>query len=213
MNNYNLLILDWDGTLIDSSTAVIQSIQHAAESQNFNAPTPEDIFASWGMTLKKIAHRLLPTINYEKFAANYHQHYSTCNSACLFDGVLETLKKLHAQNYTMAIATNKERYGLIALLEQLNLSHFFTAVRCGDDAYAKPSPMVISSILEELSIPKSKALMAGDSEFDMLTAQRANIDSVAVAYGLNTQPMLLEKLLQFHPKASINSFRDILQHI
>lgn len=209
MCKYKLLIFDWDGTLVDSRHAVINSIQVAAKKLGCKPPSADSISIVCGLTLRDMADELVPGVDYEKFADCYHENYARCHGASLFCDVLPALKDLYAKGYLMAIATNKVRSSLMELLKTLKLENFFMTMRCGDDRFIKPNPAVILSILEELSVEPSETLIIGDSVCDMLVAQGAGVGAIAVAYGANTKHEALQELLVLKPKGSINSFSEL----
>ena len=84
-------------------------------------------------------------------------------------------------------------------------SDFFDVTRCADETASKPDPLMIHEILEHCGVSPERALMIGDSVFDLEMARRAGVDSVAVSYG--AQP--LEVLLSCSPRMAINHFSEL----
>ena len=109
----------------------------------------------------------------------------------------------------MAIATNNNRQALERSLQQHNLLNFFSAIRTTDDGYIKPQPEIAWGIIEKLGMKAKHALMVGDAPCDMLLAQNAGIDAIAVSYGLNSK----DKLLTYSPVACIDRIEQLLEFI
>jgi len=180
---YKLLIFDWDGTLANTHPAVVGCMQQTANDLQLPVPEVEHISISYGLPLKDMICRLFPTAECEVFLKKFQQYcLNHDNRDCLFDDAAKTLQHLQKNNYLMAIATNKIRKELLYSLDHLDLHDCFCAIRCGDDGFVKPQPEVLHGILDELSIKPQNAVMIGDSKYDMLAAQNAKVDAIAVCY-------------------------------
>ncbi len=210
MKHYPVIIFDWDGTLIDSIERIVTSLQHASKvttGANINAQQARDVI---GLGLDEAISKLHPEI--EQTALNpvinaYKQHFIHENTvaAPLFPGVRMLLQTLIDMQLTLAIATGKSRQGLDYAITEHNVAHFFTTTRCAGEYLSKPHPDMLLSILDELKVKPSQALMVGDSEHDLLMAKRANVDCIGVTHGVQTAATLM----QFDPLFCLDNITDL----
>lgn len=207
-SKYKLLIFDWDGTLMDSLSHIVDCTHRVAELFAFAKPTLEQIRSAIGLPTRGYIKQVFPASKYiyEELCNCYINHYAHSNvKESLFKGVEQVLAALSSQGYQMAIATNKSHKNLQQALELHGLDGFFMTLRCGDDVFTKPQPEVIWGILKELQFTHAEALMIGDTEFDMQVAVNAGIDAVAVGYGVRDK----KQLLTYSPIGCIEDIKEL----
>lgn len=211
MSRYDLLIFDWDGTLVDSIGRIVESISIAAADCNLPALDEDVIKGIIGLGLPEAIAALYPHMTdvkkVEAFRRAYADHYLLLEAepSVLFPGVALTLQQLREQGHLLAVATGKGRRGLDRVLAGQGWSDFFDVTRCADETASKPDPLMIHEILAHCGVPPERALMIGDSLFDLEMARRAGVDSVAVSYGAQT----LKVLQGCAPCLSINHFSEL----
>jgi phosphoglycolate phosphatase len=187
VTRYELVVWDWDGTIVDSIGAVSDAIIGAAVDLGLPAPTPER--ARWviGMGLLEAIHHAVPTLpraQVPAFIERYRIHYLRRDATLkMFEGIPELLAGLDAAGVALAVATGKSRVGLNRALVQTGLSPRFVATRCADEGAPKPDPWMLRDLGAELQIDPARMLMIGDTTHDVGMAQAAGADSVAVTYG------------------------------
>jgi phosphoglycolate phosphatase len=184
--SYRLLVFDWDGTIIDSASAIVDCICAAARDTGIPVPPRERAAHTIGLGLHdalRLAVPDLPPERYPDFVAHYRQHFRACeDSMRLFEGMRELLSQLR-QTHLLAIATGKSRRGLNRALEAGNLKACFTASRCADETHPKPHPAMLLELMEELKASREQTLMIGDTSHDLEMARAAGVDALAVTYG------------------------------
>ena len=211
VNNYQLLIFDWDGTLVDSIGRIVESILVAATKCDLPRLDENSIKGIIGLGLPEAIAVLYPGETdrklVEAFRRAYADHYLALESepSALYPGVATALQHFRDQGHQLAVATGKGRRGLDRVLAGQGWSDFFDVTRCADETASKPDPLMIHEILEHCGVSPGRALMIGDSVFDLEMARRAGVDSVAVSYG--AQP--LEVLLSCSPRMAINHFSEL----
>ncbi|UDG83193.1 HAD-IA family hydrolase [Candidatus Vallotia lariciata] len=184
---FNLIVFDWDGTLIDSTPHIIRSIQRACQDLGF--PVPDSASASYiiGLELHDALQIAVPALDpsqYFLLAERYRVHYLSGDLHIkLFPGVREMLNELCAADYLLAIATGKSRGGLNRALNLVQLMTMFDATRCADESFSKPHPAMLHSLMQELGQDAARTLMIGDTTHDLQMASNAGIAAVAVSYG------------------------------
>lgn len=209
-----LIIFDWDGTLIDSSDKIINSMHRAAESSALSSLTDDKIKSIIGLGLPEAIHTLFPEADLEereRFREHYARHYLEADviPCRFFPGVMATLEQIKSDGHIITVATGKARRGLNRILTNMQLLDFFHASRCSDETQSKPHPQMLFELLQQFSTQPGDALMVGDTTFDMEMAQRAQIPRIAVSYGVHQ----VAELKKFEPKAVIDRFEDLLTAI
>jgi phosphoglycolate phosphatase len=188
--SYRLLVFDWDGTIIDSASAIVDCICAAARDTGIPVPARERAAHTIGLGLHdalRFAVPDLPAERYADFVAHYRKHFLGCqDSMQLFAGMRELLNDL-SRTHLLAIATGKSRRGLDRALEAGDLRAYFTASRCADETNPKPHPAMLLELMDELNAPKERTLMIGDTSHDLEMARAAGVDALAVTYGAHPE--------------------------
>src|SRR5512147_703628 len=113
---FDLLIFDWDGTLMDSAGVIVDSIQRACEDIGLPAPGERASRQIIGLGLIQALQTLLPHLPaeaYPQLVERYRHHYLGCDDQIpLFAGVPRGISDLHESGFTLAVATGKSRVGL-----------------------------------------------------------------------------------------------------
>jgi len=209
--DYQLLIFDWDGTLVDSIGRIVESMRRAADTCGLPQRSDEAIRGIIGLGLPEAIQTLYPELReavlVERFREGYSEHYLALENepSALFDGVEESLEAFREQGYRLAVATGKSRRGLQRVLQGRGWLDYFDVTRCADETASKPHPRMLHEILQHCAVAPARALMVGDSVFDLQMARNAGMDSVAVGFG--AQP--LESLRAHGPRLAINEFSEL----
>ncbi|NBC12352.1 MAG: HAD-IA family hydrolase [Gammaproteobacteria bacterium] len=203
---YELLVFDWDGTLMDSAARIVASMQAAFAELGLPPPAAAAARNVIGLGLTHAVAELAPTQDAAmraRIIERYRAHYLELDDTPtpLFPGAEEVVSGLRAAGYLLAVATGKSRIGLDRALAQSGLGAHFHATRSADETFSKPHPQMLQELLDELGVHASRALMIGDTEYDLLTAQNAGVDAVAVCYGVHTP----ERLLALEPRACLSA--------
>jgi phosphoglycolate phosphatase len=208
---YELLIFDWDGTLMDSAGHIVDSIQKACADLGISVPPDRECRQIIGLGLIQALQTLLPNLaeeDYPRLIERYRHHYLGRDAEIpLFEGVYEGLRELHQTGFVLAVATGKSMIGLQRAMEYHNLGEFFSSTRCADQTHSKPHPAMVLEILDELIVQPEQAIVIGDTSHDMLMAQNAGVDRLAVSYGAHEH----DDLLAHDPVALLHSFGEVRQ--
>lgn len=208
---YSLIVFDWDGTLIDSASAIVECIQQAARELGLDVPGRERASHVIGMGLHDSLRHAVPDLPPERtreFMECYRREFLAREDRMrLFPGVLELLEALRARGHALAVATGKSRRGLERSLDACGLRPYFAASRCADETEPKPHPAMLHELLQELTSPPAEALMVGDTSHDLRMAAAAGVDCVAVCYGAHPEG----DLRALRPRACLSSVPDLKQ--
>jgi phosphoglycolate phosphatase len=206
---YDLIVFDWDGTLLDSAGAIVNAIQ--AASRDLGLPVPDDQRARHviGLGLADALQHAVPELQPENYAAmveRYRFHYLSGDHALdLFAGVPEMLAILKTAGHTLAVATGKSRLGLERALDHSGLRPLFSASRCADECHSKPHPQMLEELMAEFGVVPEVTLMIGDTSHDLLMASNAGVAALGVTYGAHSHTHLLEH----KPLACLHSIREL----
>ena len=213
-NRFDLIIFDWDGTLINSIDWIASCLQQAAI--HCGCPIPETQAAKdvIGLSINKAMHALFPEADsqtQEQLVACYSQSYFSkpISQNDLFPGVYEMLVKLNEAGYQLAVATGKTRAGLQEALLATGTEKLFSVTRCADETASKPDPRMLQEIIQHTQTAKERTLMVGDSIHDLQMALNASISAIAVSCGAHSA----EFLLQYQPLLCLQQPTELMNII
>jgi len=206
---FDLLVFDWDGTLLDSTGAIVEAVK--ATCRDLDLPEPPDEHARQviGLGLIDALRHSAPDLAEDRFpqmVERYRHHYlSRDHELHLFDGAGELIAELHGSGFLLAVATGKSRQGLNRSLMHCGLGRYFSATRCADECLSKPHPQMLEELMEEFSVSAARTLMIGDTTHDLQMAVNAGVASVAVTYGAHTVETLdaVSSLARLHDIAEL----------
>lgn len=208
---YDLLIFDWDGTLMDSAGTIVACIQQSSADLGWPVPSREAASHIIGLGLKEAVATLFPDKDESDIpllVERYRYHYlSQDHEIQLFEGARELIEDLHRGGHLLAVATGKARRGLDRAFGHTGLEPYFHASRTADETFSKPHPAMIEQLLEELTVAPERALMIGDTSHDLEMARNAGIDSLAAGYGAHPA----EQLADYGPVALCASFAELAE--
>lgn len=195
---------------MDSVGHIVDSMQSAMQEQQMEVLTSKAIRNIIGLGLPQAVHTLYPH-ECEKRRASlceaYSRHFVAGDTTKLelFPQAEEVLSDLKAAGHQLAVATGKTRKGLDRLLAYNDWKSYFHGSRCADETQSKPHPQMLHELLQELDCKPEKALMVGDTEFDLKMANNAGIDSVGVSYGVHE----VERLQQYGPRLIVDRLTQL----
>lgn len=210
MQDYKLVIFDWDGTLMDSVDRIVSSMQSAAKVVGLTVPSHEAAKQIIGLSIPEALKALFNGITDEQIETmrlEYKYQYleGDTTPTPLFNNAINLLTQLKENRKLLAVATGKGRDGLNRVLEVSETSTFFNTTRCAGEMPSKPDPTMLLSILDELNLAPHEAIMIGDTSHDLKMAQNAGIDSIGVTFGVHDR----EVLNQYNPKVVVDSLTEL----
>ncbi len=212
--NFDLIVFDWDGTLMDSTAAIVDSLRDAAADLRLPVPDRKTAAHVIGLGLREAWETVFPGLEeslYPKLVALYRKHYLVNSlKITLFDGVETMLKNLAQRGCQLAVATGKSRAGLNRVLKETGLTACFDGTRTVDESFSKPHPSMLFDLSAELQVPTGRMLMIGDTSHDLMMAKNAGVACVAVNYGAHTDREL-ETMHPLYIADSVVSLHDWLK--
>jgi phosphoglycolate phosphatase len=189
--NFDLLIFDLDGTLIDSAPDLRHAVnQVLAEygGEPLSLPQIRSMIGDGAAQLvaRAFAARAIdpgdPRGPLQRFFSIYEAD-PTANTV-LYDGVGDALRAMHAEDFELAVCTNKPASPANEILRRLGIADFFKQVVGGDThPFKKPDPRMLTHLLSDFGVAADAALMVGDSEVDAATAHTAGVPFALMTYG------------------------------
>jgi phosphoglycolate phosphatase len=214
--HFDAVIFDWDGTLMDSTGVITESIRNAARDLGLPVPSREQASYVIGLGLQDALAHAVPGLRKDQlaeFVDRYRHHYIKFDATLVpFEGIPALLAQLHLYGVTLAVATGKSRVGLNRALAQTGWARFFADTRCADEGHPKPHPWMVHELCESLKLLPSQVVVVGDTTHDLGMARHAGASGIGVTYGAHDP----ESLAQFGAWRMVNSVAELsavlLQH-
>lgn len=213
-----LAIFDVDGTLVDSRQIITQAMAEAFENEGLPPPdyhkTRQIVGLSIYEAIDRIAPRDIDSDSLERLVEGYKTAFVARRRAGavaepLYNGIYDLLHALKDAGWKLGMATGKSRKGVEAFLKKYDFAPLFDTSFCADDGPGKPNAFMVLANLEALSIPAQRALMIGDTTFDMLMAKAAGVRDIGVNWGFHTEGELQSVDTSFIA-SSVQALSDII---
>lgn len=192
MKNYDYILFDLDGTLIESAESVRVSLAHAMEALSLPCPDLSDYTKYVGPPLEDTMRGMcaVPEELIPEAMAQYRSYYDEVGQTTikLFDGVIGMLTALRERGIKTAVCTSKNEPVAEMVCDKLGLTAHLDAI-CGStlDGKRRAKANIIPYAVKTLGCDnKANALMVGDTHFDARGAQIAGVDYLGVTYGYGT---------------------------
>lgn len=205
---FELIVFDWDGTLMDSEAHIVTSMQRAVNDTELASVSADSVRDTIGLGLREAIAKLLPqeeNDTHKMIVDRYRYHFFADDPCEPFDGAETVLSALRDEGYLLAVATGKGRPGLNRVLESTGFGQYFVETRCADETCSKPDPQMLNEIMEMLDVSSEKTLMIGDTEYDLEMANAARVASLAVDYGVHER----DRLLDCNPLGCLMSIQEL----
>ena len=195
MKKIDLMIFDFDGTLVSTGADLIQAINYTLNALKLKKKQEKEILSFVGDGISKLMERALGQdhIKYQEeamsiFSEYYEQHL--LDNTKLYPQVEEVLKNF--ENMTKAILTNKRYKFTLAIAQGLNIAKYFVEIIGADSTpFQKPDCRVVDYLLNKYGVAKENTLIIGDGINDMAVAKNSGILSCAYLNGLGNRQDLL----------------------
>lgn len=218
-----LLIFDFDGTLIDS-------VPDLADATNAMLTTlgketySLDTIRNWvGNGSRMLVERALVgkvevlegelTVEEADHAEQvFFEAYNNISGSktVAYPDVDSGLKKLKAAGYTLALVTNKPIRFVPKILQSFGWKDLFVEVLGGDSLpVKKPDPAPLLHVCEALNVTPDQAVMIGDSKNDILAGQNANMDTLGLSYGYNYG----QDIRELNPTEAFDDFAALVEYL
>ncbi len=189
-----LVIFDMDGTLLDSQAFILKAMRYAFEQAGHPPPRKADVLGTVGLSLDAAVALLLPDLDeaenrrtvalYQRSFIELRDKMGAEAKAPLYPGARAALERLHGvDEILLGVATGKARKGLDHAYESHNIGHFFHTSQTADNHPSKPHPSMLHQTLADTGVEAARAVMVGDTEFDMEMGRAAGFRTIGVSWG------------------------------
>ena len=218
-----LLIFDFDGTLIDSVPDLADAT-NAMLTTLGKTPYPLGSIRNWvGNGSRMLVERALvgkievlegelakeAVDHAEQVFFDAYKNISGSKTVAYPD-VDSGLRKLQAAGYELALVTNKPIRFVPKILQSFGWQDIFSEVLGGDSLPSKkPDPAPLLHVCEALNVTPEQAVMIGDSRNDILAGQNANMDTLALSYGYNYG----QDIRELNPTAAFDDFSALVDYL
>ncbi len=196
MSKYDVILFDLDGTLTDPCEGITNSVAYALDKFDIHITDKKELYKFIGPPLMD---SFMGFYGFSKEKAGqakaFYREYFTEKGMlenAVYDGIEELLKSLVSAGKRLGVATSKPEPFALKILEHFGLAHYFEYIAGAtlDETRSKKSD-VIEYALEQLKIAdRSKVLMVGDRNFDILGARACSLDSMGVLFGYGSREEL-----------------------
>ena len=200
MSAPRLVIFDVDGTLVDSQAHILAAMAHAFAALGRPSPPRAEVLAIVGLSLPVAMARLAPetpddvpglVAAYRDALAALRQTEDGIAQSPLYPGARACLEALRAEPWTLlGIATGKSRRGLAHLMDLHDLGATFQTVQVADDHPSKPHPSMLEACLSETGVAPGRAVMIGDTTYDIEMGRAAGFATIGVSWGYHAASAL-----------------------
>jgi len=196
-----LVIFDVDGTLIDSQAFILAAMRRAFAAAGRSAPSDGEMLGIVGLSLPQAMEALVPglpgperdrlvQLYKDSFFALRRENGGEANSP-FYPGARDAIERLDRAGWLLSIATGKARRGLNHMLDSHGLQRLFVGTQTADDAPSKPHPGMVLNCLAATGAAAHRAVVVGDTEYDMAMAQAAGARAVGVGWGYHRADRLM----------------------
>jgi phosphoglycolate phosphatase len=196
----HLVLFDVDGTLIDSQHMITAAMGRAFAARGRPAPSRADTLGVVGLSLDVAMARLLgrPEIDDDArdLSAAYKDAFfdlrtSSDHQEPLYPGARAALDALSARDdVLLGLATGKSMRGVRAILDLHDLHGRFVTIQTADGNPSKPHPGMIHVALAETGVTPDRAVIVGDTTYDVEMAGAAGIAAIGVSWGYHAETAL-----------------------
>jgi phosphoglycolate phosphatase len=200
MSDLRLVVFDVDGTLVDSQAHILAAMDRAFAEIDHPPPQRASVLGIVGLSLPVAMARLAPgspdrtetlVAAYKAAFAELRQDGDGAALSPLYPGARAVLDDLAAEPWTLlGIATGKSRRGLDHLMALHGFGPMFHTVQVADDHPSKPHPAMLEACLRETGVEEGRAVIVGDTTFDMEMGRAAGFGTIAVTWGYHDEAAL-----------------------
>lgn len=213
---YKLIIFDFDGTLADTTDAILACYSATMDSLCLPRRNEDECRATIGVPLRNGFEQLYPDFDagrIDQCLKEYRHLFPAMKEtypAVLFEGVGKVLVELHEMGSTLAVASSRTSVSLKEMCGELGISKYFSRIYGAEDvARPKPAPDPVLKIMEECGINASATAVVGDMPVDIAMGKGAGCFTVGVTMGNSTAAALREA----GADVVISKFADLLKFV
>lgn len=210
MSNIKFVMLDFDGTTADTTPSILYCADKVCQAEGYILDH-ELLARNTGYTTEAAFEFVTGNsdpVFINRVSDMYRELYNTegLDMITLFDGVLETMERLHSKGIKFAVTTNNVSEVIEAMTKRLGMDKYLDNIVCLDNVEnGKPAPDIAIESMRRAGCTPEESIVVGDSTFDMGMGVNAGCRCCGVTYGSHDRQTL------FNSGASwvIDDFREL----
>lgn len=187
MDGIKAILLDVDGTVLDSSEFIFQAAEYALAQSGYEPISRKKISEAMGLPFDDFFKAMLDRqdIDTAVIQADFRIfQFEHLDLASAFPGAIDTLSALNKRGYRLAAITNRQRKTLLPTMDSSGLTPLFEVIVAPDDTpEVKPSPVHLETAFRALGISADQSVMVGDTDIDIQAGIAAQVKTVRALYG------------------------------
>lgn len=214
---YEYVLLDLDGTLMDTADGIIQCMKDTINEVGLT-PVSDELMASFiGPPVAHSFERIFGVtpekgVEYSNiFRERYKGQYLF--QATIYDGMMDLLKALKDNGVTIGVATYKREDCAIELLNGVGIGEYCKVIRGSDYDNTLSKQRIMELCLEGVDCPLDKVLMVGDTHHDGGGAKLMGVDFLAVTYGFGFKKGDTSEVSEFNPVFVADTVPEIIKYL
>lgn len=195
---YKLMIFDLDGTILATLDDLYNSVNYALSTLGYPTRTNAEVRAFVGNGMLNLIKRSAPNgaseDEIQNILSTFRSHYAMHKADCTkpYTGIEKVLGSLKKEGAILTVLSNKDDDAVGVLCEQYFPNTFDYTAGNRADRKRKPDPESVHAIINKYGLTTRDTVYIGDSEVDVLTAQNAKVDCVAVSWGFRDREVLID---------------------
>lgn len=207
------VIFDLDGTLLDTSEGIIESVKYTIKAKGYPVITDDKLYSFVEPPLKESFLNAFPIGESEAseavacFRVNYNSAFLR---AQLYDGICELRSRLRSNDIVLAVATNKPESYALNLIKHFGLEVYFASVHGTDKKGTLKKEDIIYKCLKEIEKSVDERVLVGDTLYDAEAAANVSMRFLGVTYGFGIRAV---GELQQYPYVGIAKYPNEIANI
>jgi len=211
LQNVKAILFDLDGTLVDSSEAIIRAVEKVLESKGLTCDRVK-VASIIGLPLENIFGVLAPNLSEQEIwqlVHEYRKYYIAhhLENTTIYPSAQMVLRRLKAKGFKLGIVTAKYREPVMDVLSYFGIAELFDVIVTGYEVIRhKPAPDIVFEAAKRLRVDPKQCVVVGDSPLDVQAGKQAGAFTIAVLSSTYTRTQLKDA----RPTIIIRELEEIL---
>ena len=208
MSKYDTVLFDFDGTVVDTTDAVLKAWQHTYDVYRPGGYDEEECLSTFGEQLDMSMHRHFPDIPTQQVVDTYRnwQRERLGELAHEIPGVFDALSSIKTTGVKMGLVTSRHKDTADVLFDMFDVRQYFDVIIMSEDTeHHKPDPEPIDKALSMLGSEPERSVYIGDAVFDLQTSHNAGVDFALVIW---TRTYQIERTPDGTPLRAVTDITD-----
>lgn len=194
---YKAVIFDLDGTVLSTLDDLADSVNYALRANGMPQRSTAEVRSFVGNGIRRLIESSVPSgcdaITVDRVLATFSDYYGkhSADKTRPYDGVIEMMTRLKGDGVKIAVLSNKADWAVSELCKRYFGDLVEYSMGETEGIPRKPSPAGVFVMLEKLGVDLDECVYIGDSEVDILTANNAEMDCIAVDWGFRDRCQLV----------------------